>query len=205
MSAPETPNYLQPYTDAARRYGGGFSSLLWASPRTQRARFHALTRIEDFKQRFVLDVGCGRADLLDHLVTHDLAPRKYVGIEAVAQLLEAARSKPHQMAAVEQGDFVSDPGILRIAADLIVFSGSLNTLDQTTFDATLRSAFAATRRSLVFNFLSSPLLAGQPFLHWRRPADVMGFARALTADVQQLSDYLEGDCTMVLRRSEEVQ
>ncbi len=205
MSTPHTPDYLQPYTSAARRYGGGFSSLLWASPRTQRARFQALARIEEFTGRFVLDVGCGRADLLDHLVTNDLAPRLYTGIEAVPQLLEAARAKPHAMATIVERDFVSDPRAMNVGADLTVFSGSLNTLDDEAFYSTLRHAFGATRGSIVFNYLVSPLLAGQPFLHWRNPADVMTFARSLTGDVQQLADYLEGDGTMVMRRREEIQ
>lgn len=205
MSSPSTPAYLQPYTNAARVYGGGFSALLWASPRTQRARFNALTRIEDFTDRFVLDVGCGRADLLDHLLASNLPPRRYIGVEAVPELLAAARAKSHAMATIIEADFVTDPDQLAVGADLIVFSGSLNTLEEPTFYRTLIRTFAATRRSLAFNFLSSPLLAGQPFLHWRRPADMLGFARSLTTDVHQLADYLDGDCTILLRRREEVQ
>src|SRR5215204_4329605 len=105
MPATEVPSYLQPYTTAARRYGGGFSTLLWASPRTQRARFHALTRLEDFEGRFVLDVGCGRADLLDYLHQNNTSPHRYTGIEAVTQLADAARAKNHPHSRIIEADF----------------------------------------------------------------------------------------------------
>jgi hypothetical protein len=205
MPATEVPSYLQPYTTAAQRYGGGFSALLWASPRTQRERFHALTRLVDFEGRYVLDVGCGRADLLDYLVQNKLSPDRYLGIEAVTQLADAARGKNHLNARIIEADFITAPTIMNIGADLIVFSGSLNTLDDKTFYTTLRHGFAAARRAVLFNFLSSPLLAGQAYLHWRPSADVLTFARTLSSDVQMLDDYLQGDCTMVLRRGEDLQ
>jgi DNA-binding MurR/RpiR family transcriptional regulator len=36
------PSYLQPYLQAASRHGATFGALLWASPKSQAARFHAL-------------------------------------------------------------------------------------------------------------------------------------------------------------------
>ena len=57
----DSPDYLEPYRDAARRYAGGFLSLLWASPDTQAARFDAICRLERFAGRSILDVGCGRS------------------------------------------------------------------------------------------------------------------------------------------------
>ena len=200
MNTSQTPTYLRPYANAAKQHGGGFSSLLWATPQTQRTRFQALTRIEDFTRRFVLDVGCGRADLLVHLVERDFTLRRYVGIEAVPQLVQAARAKRYPMASIVDEDFVTNPESMNIGADLVVFSGSLNTLDEGGFYNTLRQGFARTRGAVVFNFLSSAALAGLPYLHWRKTGDVMSFARTLTSDVEQLSDYIEGDCTMVMRR-----
>ena len=41
MSATQTPSYLLPYLTAASKYGSGFGTLLWASPKTQAVRFRA--------------------------------------------------------------------------------------------------------------------------------------------------------------------
>jgi SAM-dependent methyltransferase len=192
--------YLEPYTVAAKRFGGGFGSLLWASPRTQRARFEALARIADFHDRSVLDLGCGRCDLLEYLLSRSIVPKKYVGVEAIEALAQAARAKAFANTEIVDGDFVKDAKLMDVGADVIVFSGSLNTLEPEMFRSSLRSAFAAAREVLVFNFLSSPLLAGKPFLHWYPAEEVLGFVTTLSSDVRYLTEYLEGDCTIAVRK-----
>ena len=64
------PSYLEPYLAASRKYGAGFGTLLWASPKTQATRFKALLQAVDINGLAVMDVGCGRADLLEHLFQH---------------------------------------------------------------------------------------------------------------------------------------
>ena len=87
-----------------------------------------------------------------------------------------------------------------VGADVVIFSGSLNTADDSAFYPTLRRAFDATAEALVFNFLSSPLLAAAGYLSWRRREDVLAFARDLAPDVSVLEDYLEGDCTVAVTK-----
>jgi len=55
---------------------------------------------------------------------------------------------------------------------------------------------------LAFNFLSSPLLAGEPYLRWHDRCDVLRFARSLAGRdaVEVVEDYLEGDCTIAVRK-----
>lgn len=194
------PSYLEPYASATRQFGSGFSSLLWASPKTQRMRFEAIRRIEDLSGQFVLDVGCGRGDLLEYLVTNGSQPSRYVGIEAMEELAEALRMKRIDGASVVEGDFVREPSLMDVGAEVAIFSGSLNTLSPQQFYNTLRAALAAVGRGLVFNFLSSPGLAGKQYLHWHYQADVMAFCRSLSNDVSVLADYLEGDCTVCVRK-----
>jgi SAM-dependent methyltransferase len=140
----DAPDYLRPYLDAARAHGEGFRSLLWASPRTQAVRFDALTRIVDFRGRLVCDVGCGRADLLDHLDRSGIPVADYTGIEAVPELAAAAGRKRRAGVRVLRGDFVRDPVRMFVGAEVVAFSGSLNTADDPTFYATVRRAFDAT-------------------------------------------------------------
>ena len=196
-------SYLQPYHDAARVYGAGFGSLLWASPQTQAARFEAIRRLGDLHGKSVLDVGCGRADLLDHLLARGVRPADYIGIEAVEDLAAAAEAKRLPGATIVRADFVAEPVRLFVGADVVVFSGSLNTADDSVFYPTLARAWDATAETLVFNFLCSPMLAGRDYLFWRQVDDVLRFARGLSADVSTADDYLPGDMTVRLRREDE--
>jgi SAM-dependent methyltransferase len=194
------PHYLQPYLSAAERFGGGFGSLLWASPHTQKARFDAIVRLCDMNDRIVMDAGCGRADLLDLLLQHGIRPKKYIGLEAVDALADAAEAKGHAMARIVRGDFVREPLLFTGDAQVTVFSGSLNTLHGDEFESTLQSAWQATRQELVFNFLCSPLLAAGRHLTWHPIAHVRNIAQQLTRDFRFLDDYLEGDCSALLRK-----
>jgi SAM-dependent methyltransferase len=195
--------YLRPYLDAAREHGAGFESLLWASPETQAVRFDAIRRAANLSGKSVLDVGCGRADLLSFLLDRGVRPADYVGIEAVDALAAAAKAKRLPGCTIVQADFVAEPIRMFVGADVVVFSGSLNTADDTVFYPTLRHAFEAATEALVFNFLDSPNLAGQPHLYFRDPRVVREFAESLpgATDVRMLNDYLPGDTTVCVRQN----
>jgi hypothetical protein len=196
--------YLKPYIEAASQYGDGFSSLLWASPRTQAARFDAISRLYDMQDRRVLDAGCGRADFLDFLVGRGITPAHYIGIEAVDELAGAAVRKGRPQSEIIHGDFVTNPQHIRVGGDAIVFSGSLNTLDAAQFQVTLDAAWESAKEALVFNFLSAAHLANAKWLNWHRTAHVVAMARRWTNNIRMLEDYLDGDCTIGIYKDKEV-
>ena len=197
----ERPDYLEPYERAARRHGAGFGSLLWASPQTQSLRFDAMRRLIDFHGKRVLDVGCGRADLLDYLIAKKVAVASYTGIEGVATLAEAARGKGHAGCEIVTADFLAQPEQMARGAQIVVISGALNTMNADGFYATLRRAYEAAGETLVFNFLCSSRLAGADYLAWHPADEVLGFARTLSDRVRKLEDYLPGDCTVAMGKS----
>ena len=194
--------YLEPYLRAAARHGDGFGSLLWASPETQAARFDAMMRLCDFRDKNVLDVGCGRADFLDHLIRRGARPAHYVGIEAVEELVDSARRKNLADCIIVHADFVREPARILVGADVIAFSGSLNTLEEPAFYASLRTAHCAAVHAVVFNFLSSTYLAAADWLRWHRTEDVLAFAKGLTPLVTTANDYLHGDTTVAMTKPE---
>lgn len=199
-----TEPYLLPYLRAADKHGADFPSLLWASPHTQAARFDAIERLGQLDSKSVLDVGCGRADLLAFLLDRGVRPGDYVGIEAVEDLAAAAEANCRRLpdATIVRADFVREPLRMFVGADVVVFSGSLNTIEDDDFYATIRRAYDASAEAVVFNFLCSSYLAGADYLRWRRPDDVIAFARQLTPDVRTLDDYLHGDFTVALRNTD---
>ena len=191
-------DYLDPYRRAIARHGEGFRSLLWSSPHTQAARFDVLARAIPLAGLTLLDVGCGRADLWDHLQIRHNLPARYLGIEAMPELVVAARRTGQT---IIEADFLAQPEAMRVDADVIYFSGSLNTIDDRGFCDAIENAHAATRRTLVFNFLCSSALAGGTHLYQRAADDVIELLRELTGTEPTLfTDYLDGDATLVVHK-----
>ena len=198
--------YLKPYLRAAEQHGAAFSSLLWASPETQVARFDAIERLGKLAGKSVLDVGCGRADLVDYCAKRGIAMNDYIGIEAVPALADAAEPKllPNGLPiTLVRADFVKEPQRMFVAADVVVFSGSLNTVEDEDFYAILRRAYDAAAERVVFNYLCSPALAAASYLRWREPGDVLAFARKVSPLVETANDYLAGDCTVMIAHAAE--
>ena len=190
--------YLEPYLRAARQHGGGFSSLLWATPKSQRLRFDAICRIHELSGKSVLDAGCGLADFMEYLLENKINIADYTGLEAVDALADEAEGRNYPGCRIIRADFVRDPAKMFVGADVIVFSGSLNTIEDAAFYQTLSRAFDAAAEAVVFNFLSSAALAGRDYLVWRRLEHVLGFLNRLPGDVTTLYDYLQGDCTVAV-------
>lgn len=194
----KSPLYLRPYVRARKL--AGMHTLLWEDVSAQETRFDAIVSHCRFAGLRVLDVGCGRADLLAFLRWRDIIPAHYTGLEALPWLARAARRRGYPNCSIVRGDFVQDPSALEVGADVIVFSGSLNLLSSRDFYRTLDAAWRATGRWLAFNFLCSPDLAGATFLKWRHRGRVLAFAERAGAVTAVDDGYEKGDCTVVMRK-----
>lgn len=157
------PRYLEPYREAVRAHGPGFEALLWRSQEYQVKRFQILAEACRPTGRVLADLGAGRGDLLEYLQAVDQAPSGYVGVEGISELVEPAQKRFSDSSWVI-ADFVSDKGLFdrlvrEFGVSVVVFSGSLNTLDERTAMVVLDRAWDALHRLdgavLAFNFLSS--------------------------------------------------
>lgn len=194
------PFYLYPYHEARQQRMKGVSALLWSSREGQRVRFEAIARNCPLAGKKILDVGCGRADLLGYLLESGTVPAHYVGMDMIPEALRAARRKKYPRCEIVAADFVREPEKLQVGADVVVFSGSLNTLTRPRFYRTLRAAWDASGEALVFNFLNSRCWAGEDWLTWHRRRTVVAFCRSLGGETRFDESYLEGDCTVAVRK-----
>lgn len=157
------PRYLEPYREAVRMHGPRFEALLWRSEDYQRRRFEVLAEVARPAGAVLADLGAGCGDLLGYLNAAGRAPARYVGVEGIEELVEPARARfPGSEWLV--ADFVRDKALFdRLVAEhgvtVMVFSGSLNTLDERTALVVLERAWNALHGRegavLAFNFLSS--------------------------------------------------
>ncbi|HEX6899561.1 MAG TPA: class I SAM-dependent methyltransferase [Thermoanaerobaculia bacterium] len=199
--AVQDPEYLRPYYEARQRKVRGVHALLWNSEETQQIRFEAIARNCPLAGLSLLDVGCGRADLLGFLRQRGIVPSRYTGIEAVTSSIRAARRRKYEGLHLIKADFVKQPETLDIGADVVIFSGSLSTLPEDQFYETLERAWASAERALAFNFLCTPRSPGDAdWIVLHHPATVAAFARSLAADVRIDNGYMDDDCTIVMRK-----
>ncbi|MEL6329130.1 MAG: class I SAM-dependent methyltransferase [Planctomycetota bacterium] len=208
-------DYLDPYREAFEDAGPRFEALLWKNPRAQIARFDAAIDTVSMRDAVVADLGCGLGDLALRLDERGARPLKYIGVEGVGGLAEAALKKISGLGfatAVHEADFVAEAGVFEdLVRDhgvrVLVFSGSLNTLKQREAERVLDRAWGAiapaTGAGLVFNFLSDR--HGGRRTEATGPANrydtvrALGWAMDRTPLVRFSQDYLEGhDATIAM-------
>lgn len=161
------PDYLEPYREAVRDGGARFESLLWKSPAAQRRRFDVLIRSCRLRGRVIADLGSGLGDLALRMHERGVEYGRYLGVEGVGELASVSRTRLAGAGVAEwsvlEADFVADAGLFaRLVrehrAEVLIFSGSLNTLGQTEAERVLDRAWDALARvrggQLAFNFLS---------------------------------------------------
>lgn len=221
--AGEAPAYLKPYADAVGRAGPRFESLLWKDRSTQSARFRAACELLDPTGLVVADLGCGLADYAAFMHTSGIEYGRYIGVEGVPALLEAAAARVLRERVPEcvllPGDFVADTGLFERLmterrVDVLNFGGSLNTLSHDAALKVLERAWAAVAATgggsapgkhrdaaLVFNFLSDrhggdmgPTAPAQRF----RTLELLDWAMTRTRRVQFRQDYLNGHDALIV-------
>lgn len=211
--ARRTPPYLEHYRELVDKVGAAFEATGWRSREFQAERFRVMAEMVDFSSMRVLDAGAGRADLAAYLLERGVGFDSMVALDAMPEMVEAigARELPRVEAAL--GDFASEADAFTRfgAVDAIVFSGSLNTLDEDHAVAVLERAWeavdgrgASAGGALVFNFLSDRApgaIRGRPTEPARRfsPVRLLDWALDQTAGVRFRHDYLGGhDATIAM-------
>lgn len=160
-----TPEYLVPYARAVAAYGTGFGALLISDRQWQEVRFSVFASAIGLHGRGVGDFGSGRADLLAWLGREGVTCRRYVAVEAVPELHQYAVGRHGHEPATSFvfADFVRETGLFQQLVeehelDVLLFSGSLNTLAEADALAVLERAWAALAEHpgavLGFNFLA---------------------------------------------------
>lgn len=202
---PAGAKYLAPYEEALRQHGPTFKATLWRSEEYQRARFAALCEEQDFSGRVILDAGCARADFGHYLRNAGVRYGRYVGVDALEGLLGAARGANLPRAEFHLADFVADENAFLAAGrapDVIVFSGSLNTLEQREAALVLDRAWRACAESLLFNFLSSRSGRANKSdptepAHRYDPLALLDWALSRTPSVRFRQEYLRGHDALI--------
>jgi SAM-dependent methyltransferase len=181
--------------------------LDWAGAETQQARFEALLRCADVRDKSLLDVGCGLGDLVGFLAHRGLTVR-YTGVDVLEEMLDLAR-RTHPKERFVLADLFADPSPEALAGetfDVVFCSGALNlNLDNNLefIGRALPRLWGYAREHLIVNFLHVRLITRDPRYFHYDPADVLAAAENLNGreTTKILDDYLDNDFTLHVRRA----
>ncbi len=211
-AAPRAAPYLEPYRDAVDRFGPRFEATLWASPEHQRLRFIALSQCFDCTGATVVDAGCGDGALARFLAERGVKFRRYVGLEAIPEMVEAAGRGAPAGAEFHLCDFLQDDAAFTRflpageRPDVVIFSGSLNTFSDRQAMGALERAWETALSAVLFNFLTD-CTCEKTIRRDTGPARRFGTLKMLewaltrTSSVVLRHDYLPGhDATVCMRK-----
>lgn len=202
-----TPPYLKPYEDAVETHGGTFEATLWCSKQGQLSRFKTFATSINFTDTTIVDVGCGIGDFAAFLIDSNISFQSYLGVDAMEEMIKSAKERTLPKCSFETGDVVIDERFFK-NADWLIFSGTLNAMNQKEALVLITHAFHSCRVGVAFNFLSNQ--------SWRNQAsedlapasrfdtlEVLRFAFTLTPLVSFTQSYLKGhDATIILQKQE---
>lgn len=200
-------DYLDPYREAIAEFGDSFEVTLYGSTASQEGRFAAIANEVDFDGLSVLDVGCSRGDLGVWLDERGSKYKWYLGIDALQEPMDFALARQIPNSEFALANINEDPPILHNRTfDVVVISGSLNTLHLSDAMKMLEASWAATGDILAFNFL--PTTAAEeanddpPTVRMNTYA-VLDWAFGKTWSVVYRQDYFDlgHDGLVVMRRT----
>ncbi len=185
--------YILKMQDAFRRYGYSPRALTWSGAGRQNLRFFMLSRIGDMRNRSILEVGCGFADLYGYLLEQGWRG-KYTGIDIVPEYLDVAREK-YPGIDVRLLDLFEDE--LDGKFDYVFACGVFNEMifdSADEQDAYVRKMiakmFAVSMEGVGIDFQTSYV----DFKHERGfhppPEDIFGFCKNLSKRVAVRHDYM---------------
>ena len=141
------------YRSSLARYGATARGMLWSSTSGQQERFRLIHGIGSWERRSVADVGSGCGDFLGFLRAGGWRGRRYLGLDIVPEMIEAARRK-HPGGRFELRDAVGEG--LGGVYDYVVASGTFNLLvagHDAFFRRAVAALYQACRVGVAFNVL----------------------------------------------------
>ena len=207
MAARASDPYLHPYREAEDTHGSDFAVTLWASPKSQRVRFDVFAQMAPLVGKRILDAGCSRGDFAAYLVQQGIQYERYIGVDGLQGVIDYAQQRGLPESEFHVGDMVNNPDVLRVGEpQVIVISGTLNTMNNRAVRRALENAWNAAGEMLLFNFLSDCTGPGAP--PQGKPARrldtmwLMDWALSKTWAVQFRQDYFDAghDATILMRK-----
>jgi SAM-dependent methyltransferase len=205
MDQLDRAEYVERYERRLSEHGHSPEALGWGKLGREHVRFGVMADVlREVGATSVLDVGCGFADLYDHLVEHGWVG-EYCGVDIVPGLLAEARRR-HPSLDLQEADIRTYEPARDF--DVVVASGVFNAQlksgdNRKHITSSLERMFALSRRAICVDFLSTYVDFQRPEAWHTEPAWALELGRGLSKRLRLRHDYMPFEFALVVYRDDE--
>lgn len=189
------------YADLAARHGNSREVAGWGGQASQEGRFAVFADSLPIQGLRLMDVGCGRGDLLSYLKHIGQTPAQYVGVDLMPEIAAFA-SANHPDAVVLCGDLL-DAGFDVPEVDVVVSSGVFNLTGpnhEQWLAAMLAAMYGRCRVGMAVNIISRFAPEHKPGHYYADPGALLALGQQLSPFATLRHDYAIHDMTLVVLR-----
>ena len=195
---------IKRYSERLKKFGTSDEALGWTR-NNNKTRFEVLTKEwqNELDNSTILDYGCGFADYYGFLLTMNILPSKYFGLDINSDLLAIAKERYNEIE-VLVGDVDSLKGIENVDFSFIsgVFNHKLENQNEKEFiKDTIEKVFSKCDKGLAVNFLSDKVEYQTEHNHNSNPGEILEFCFSLTNNIVLRNDYMPFEFTVFLRKN----
>ena len=200
MSNKRLKAVIEGYQKAYKKYGVDARALQYWSGKWARLRYEEITADADFKEKAILDVGCGFADILPY-IEKKAKNFKYSGVDVVPEFVEVAKNKyPKHKFAVR--DYFGMP--YQRDFDIILTSGTLNAniKGATKYrKKAIKTMYEHAKAAVIFNMAGSfpqPKNMKRNRVYYANSLEILNFCLKFTPKIIYRGNYHPKDFTVLM-------
>ena len=205
MDRADRAAYVERYEQRLAEHGHSPATLGWGKPGREHVRFQVMADVvQEVGATSVLDVGCGFADLYDHLIQQGWVGR-YSGIDIVPGLLAEARAR-HPTLDLQEADIAAyeTAGTFDVVVASGVFNARLRNEDNREhITRSVERMYTLCRRAICVDFMSTYVDFQNPDAWHTDPAWTLALGHGLSKRLRLRHDYMPFEFALIVYRDDE--
>lgn len=189
------------YDKLVKTYGHDPKACDYGHTQSQQIKFRVLSSCTDFKDKSVLDIGCGFADYYDFL-SQKFGSVAYHGVDISTAMIGEARKLHPELSLEVKNVFESKPSE---TYDIVTANGIFYLLGADAWELMklfINRMFELANVVVAFNSLSSWATDKEPHEFYADPAATLAYCRTLSPWVQLRHDYHSRDFSIFLYKNQ---
>jgi SAM-dependent methyltransferase len=190
---------IERYSSRYKDFGRDIKTLGWGSTAQQNYRFQNVFQYCDFKEKSILDIGCGFGDLNRFLIDNKIEFESYTGWDINKDLLNEVEDIHSSNINYQQIDIATynldifnDKFNIGIMLGLLNFNLKSDDINYEYSKTLIKNAFNVVNEVLVVDFLSTCYTNEYPiedFVFYHNPSVMLEFALSMTSNIVLKHNY----------------